>query len=626
MSRARIALAANVASPILQELDARLATHPRDEAALSLRCVMLQKDIAVPDVIVALKRAIASPSTCLSTQLRLARIAGKLGDGAVELEILRTASRHPRFHDEALRRLITLERRAGRLDAALDAAKRLISRDPTGEETSLCLVHCLIDTGRFADAASALENRLSSPSCSDQVIGTWADLMINKIKRPRNSLVRLARILSDDETRWIVHYWLGRALELLGHGSRAIGHLRRAAELEPNRSEIWYYLGVAQRHVGRAECATSFGRAFDLDVGNASALRLEGYDHTYRYGDASFARVNLAISRSQKYPKSSRVEVHYSAAKALEDVGEFNAAFEHYAEAGRLQKQITPWSDREMRERFQRVEDAVARGLLERIRDCSDPSNKPIFVFGMPRSGTSLVEQVLSCHPACTGLGEFDLASRLLNPLFEKPLSPASPGLGRRYAAAIEKTAGTLPLRIIDKTPENYQWVGLLDAILPNCYFIHCRRHPIDSCISQYKLFFGHHVPYSYDLVDLAKAYHIYDDYVKLWNNILPSSRILDVHYEDLVASFEGVARRIVDFVQLPWSDSCDRFFESERVIFTASSVQVRRPIYGVAVGRWRQFEKWLQPLLHDLHDSRLIYERKTPQSAKPQPTKAVST
>ena len=146
----------------------------------------------------------------------------------------------------------------------------------------------------------------------------------------------------------------------------------------------------------------------------------------------------------------------------------------------------------------------------------------------------------------------------------------------------------------------------------PNCYLIHCRRHPIASCMSQYKLFFGKHVPYSYDLMDLAKAYHIYEDYLELWKRILPSSRILDVHYEEFVNSFDNVARRIVNFVELPWSGSCDRFFQSERVIFTASSVQVRRPIYGDAVGRWRRFEKWLQPLLHELHGSSLIYESET--------------
>ena len=190
-----------------------------------------------------------------------------------------------------MRRLITLERREGRFDAALDAARRLISHDPSGEETSLCLVHCLIDAGRYADAALALEERLSSYSCSNQIIEIWADLLINKIKRPRIAIARLARILDESETNSIVHYWLGRALELLGYGSRAINHLRSAAELEPNRSEVWYYLAVAQRHVGRAECAASFGRAFDFDIDNASALRLEGYDHTYRYGDAAFARV-----------------------------------------------------------------------------------------------------------------------------------------------------------------------------------------------------------------------------------------------------------------------------------------------------------------------------------------------
>jgi hypothetical protein len=268
-----------------------------------------------------------------------------------------------------------------------------------------------------------------------------------------------------------------------------------------------------------------------------------------------------------------------------------------------------------MQRLFGRVKTRIAHGLRNELRHQADHSAKPVFVFGMPRSGTTLVEQILCSHPACSTVGETDLASRLLTGFVGQPEPPIARNTGRRYVAAIQRATGSSPLRIVDKMTGNYQWIGLLDAILPNCFFIHCRRHPADVCFSQYKLFFGNQVPYSYDLTDLGKAFRIYSEYMEFWGTVVPRDRILTVNYEDLVASVDSEARRIVDFVRLPWKESCTRFFETDRVVRTASSVQVRNPIHGKSVGRWRRYERWIRPLLDELGEIPRSYESQVEHS-----------
>jgi hypothetical protein len=238
----------------------------------------------------------------------------------------------------------------------------------------------------------------------------------------------------------------------------------------------------------------------------------------------------------------------------------------------------------------------------------------------MPRSGTTLVEDIVARHPDGYGAGELKLGTQVLNGIAMsgttvrtssgEPKAMAPDERGRAYVAALEASAGTRPTRIVDKLPGNYLWLGPLETILPESYLVHCRRHPIDTCLSQYRLFFGTEIPYSYDLRDLGRAYRVYAEFMDFWTDVLPPGRILDVRYEDLVARPNYESRRLIQHLGLPWTEACLTPSEEPRTVRTASATQVRRPIYADAVGRWRAYERYLAPLLDEVGDLVETYER----------------
>jgi hypothetical protein len=265
---------------------------------------------------------------------------------------------------------------------------------------------------------------------------------------------------------------------------------------------------------------------------------------------------------------------------------------------------------------------------LQLARQGGFASDKPVFVVGMPRSGTSLIEDIIARHPEAYGAGELRLAAQALNGITidgttigtlkgasqetltamrKTPLA----GRGQAYVRRIEAIAGRDAARIVDKMPGNYLWLGLLDAMLPGSYFVHCRRHPVDCCLSQYKLFFGDEIAYSYDLRDLGRAYRTYAEFMELWTSLLPPGRIHEVRYEDLVASPEEESKRLLAHLDLTWTDACLTPSEAPRAVRTASASQARRPIYQSAVGRWRASADYLAPLLDELGDLVDAYENR---------------
>ena len=241
-----------------------------------------------------------------------------------------------------------------------------------------------------------------------------------------------------------------------------------------------------------------------------------------------------------------------------------------------------------------------------------DPDSAPIFIVGLPRSGSTLIEQILASHSMVDGTHELrDLGMvvksdpRLgrFNPRYPKSLADLDPArlrhLGAEYIRRTRRYRGDRPF-FTDKNPNNFSHVGLLHLILPNAKIIDARRHPLDSCLGSYKQLFAQGQPFSYDLVELGEYYLEYDRLMKHWHQVLPGN-VLDVHYEQVVADVEGQVRRILDHCGLPWDDACLRFHETERAVKSASSEQVRQPIYSTSVNTWRHYERHLAPLIEVL-------------------------
>jgi hypothetical protein len=242
-----------------------------------------------------------------------------------------------------------------------------------------------------------------------------------------------------------------------------------------------------------------------------------------------------------------------------------------------------------------------------------DPSSVPVFIVGMARSGTTLIEQILASHPAVFGAGELMLFEQVVNAVGKMmPGAPRFPemasalraehfrSLGRRYLEELLPRAPAAS-RIVDKMPANFHFAGLIHLALPNATIIHAVRDPLDTCVSCFSVNFTYAQSHTFDLAELGRYYRRYRALMAHWHDVLPSGCVIDVHYEELVGDLEGVARRIVAACGLDWDPRCLDFHRTKRPIRTTSAVQVRRPIYSSSIGRWRRYEKFLGPLVAEL-------------------------
>ncbi len=289
--------------------------------------------------------------------------------------------------------------------------------------------------------------------------------------------------------------------------------------------------------------------------------------------------------------------------KYCDDVGDYARAFRNFQRANELQKMSVQAYDRDSRTRF--VDDVKRVYTREALSDADDgavDSERPVFVVGMPRSGTSLVEQIIASHPAARGAGELGFWSEAVQRR-EAVLRREPPGetLRKRLAAAYLRVLAEHSAdaqRVVDKTTFNCDYLGVIHAVFPRARVIYLRRDPIDSCLSCYFHQFSQGIDFAMDLSDLAHYYSEHHRLMEHWRSVLPAQSLLDVPYAALVADQEGWTRKIVSFLGLEWDERCLDFHRTERTVLTSSFWQVRQKIYKGSVGRWRHYEKFIGPLL----------------------------
>ncbi len=334
---------------------------------------------------------------------------------------------------------------------------------------------------------------------------------------------------------------------------------------------------------------------------------------TYRPGDAELAALEALAANPGHLPSSKMRHIHFALGKALEDVGEFDRAFEQWLKANALIRQDIDYDEAVDEQFFHQIAERFDSELFDRFQTAGDPSPVPIFILGMPRSGSTLAEQILASHPLVFGAGELPslhiVANSTLGPDNRPAPFPACVStfgvhdfrqLGRAYL----ETLPALPdgkSRITDKAPTNFVYVGLIRLILPDAKIIHTMRDPIDTCLSCFSKYFTTAIKFSCDLGELGRFYRRYTELMAHWRTVLPPSSMLDVGYENVVDNLEEQARRLIDFCGLPWDDRCLSFHKTKRPVTTASCVQVRRPLYRSSLERWRRYEAHLGPLLFEL-------------------------
>lgn len=392
----------------------------------------------------------------------------------------------------------------------------------------------------------------------------------------------------------------------------------RALALEPENPAHLYNHATALIALGRlAEAERALDRVIELAPGDSDAWYNRA---TLRRQTAQGNHVALIEEQLRRLPASAPGEValSYALAKELEDLGEHARSFAALKRGADARRRRLAYAIESDVETMRLIGEAFSSDFFARPHRGHDDA-RPLFVVGLPRSGSTLVDRILSSHPGIGSRGEStDLALALLRTaapsankaeLVRHSTQLDFRALGERYCKHLSDGPA---LRLIDKTPTNFLYLGLIIAALPQARVVHVRRRPMDACYAMYKTLFRSAYPFSYDLQDLGRYWLAYDRLMEHWRGLLPADRFLEVDYEDLVANQEAVSRRLVAHAGLPWDAACLAFENNNEPTLTASAAQVRQPIYKSSVELWRRYETQLSPLVALLRQAGIAIDETT--------------
>ena len=422
----------------------------------------------------------------------------------------------------------------------------------------------------------------------------------------------LARIEPKSPQTWVTA--AGVAIRLMRQ-TEAIDAYERAVQLRPQEVGLRMSIGHLQKTLGRrAESEASYKAALAMDPGRAEAYWSLADLKNYTFSDEEISAMQRLIE-SDPRGLSNEAQLDFALGKAFEQRRRFREAFAHYARGAELRRREAPFDIAQFERRCERIRAFFDAAFFASHRGSGDSSRAPIFIVGLPRSGSTLVEQILASHSAVEGTMELLNVLNIVRELedmapgrsgYPEAVERASPerlaDLGRRY---VEQTAPLLRLdrpRFTDKLPNNFGHIGLIHTILPHATVIDVRRHPMDACFSTFKQYFAEGQNFSYDLEDLGRYYRCYLALMDHWDVVLPG-KVMHVRYEELVRSPEAGIRRLLEHCGLDFEPTCLAFHQTQRPVRTASAEQVRQPIYTSAVGHWRHFEQELEPLRRALGD-----------------------
>ena len=410
-----------------------------------------------------------------------------------------------------------------------------------------------------------------------------------------------------------VYQNMGNVLKQHGKYAEAMAHYQRAIGLKPDFAEAYYFLSIALRELGQFdEAQHASERALELEPKNGRYYRQLFYGKRVIAGDRRLAAAETLAEDMASLPMEDQRELHFALGKAYEDLEQRERSFRHRLEGNALKRRESVYDEAVMLGFLDRIRTVFTAELMHSKRNLGNPSMVPTFIVGMPRSGTTLVEQILASHPKVFGAGELAEFSKaaasigMTNGALSFPEAvPALSAeqlrqLGTSYLDAVRAEAPGAE-RITDKMPANFSFAGLIHLALPNARIIHMRRDPVDTCLSCFSLLFVGDLPYCYDLGELGRYYRAYETLMEHWRRVLPVGVMLEVEYEEVVADTERQARQIVAHCGLEWDDACLAFHKTQRPIRTASATQVRQPIYRTSVGRWKPYQHLLQPLIKEL-------------------------
>jgi len=505
---------------------------------------------------------------------------------------------------EALGRLADSLSRQQRWEEAIGAYQRVLALRDDDAGTMVKLGNAFTETQLFAEAILIFE-RAVTVAPDDALVHRRLGASLQRTGQVNRAIACFEEALRLRPDFAKARIDLARALRQVGRAEEAIRPLEEAVELDPEDTDAQMQLSSAYRQLAQT------GRAVER-LEHCLAIEPTCGEAYYRISVIRPVKELIPVIEKvlgdDRLQPADAIYCHFALGNLLDNAESYDRAFEHYRKANTLQRATITYDAEETRQVVDRFINVYSQDFFQGKREFGSPSLLPVFIVGMPRSGTTLIEQILSSHARVHGAGEtesfpgiYQFIAQELNYVKPNPecMSLIDGHMIDKYSAQyLQEMAHYCPTaaRITDKLPQNFFAIGLIKTLLPNAHIIHCHRDPMDNCTS----LFLHYFPTFKATFDLAELGHYYLQYQRLmshWENLFPGE-IFTVRYEDLVTEQERVTRQLVDYIGLDWDDNCLDFQNNKRNVLSPSNMQVRQPIYKSSIGRWRLYEKQLQPLI----------------------------
>jgi cytochrome c-type biogenesis protein CcmH/NrfG len=485
-----------------------------------------------------------------------------------------------------------------------------LKQHPTDVAAIRMLAEVAARLGRQGDAEKLLSRALELAPGFEAARHNYAIVLFRQ-QKSGETLAELERLLERDPRNPSYRNLKAATLARVGEYDAAIALYAQMLKEFPREHRVWLSYGHTMRTSGRQDdCIVAYRKCIDLEPCFGEAYWSLANLKTFRFTPDDIAAMRKALTR-RDLKDDDRYHLEFSLGKALEDEGEFAASFAHYDQGNRLRRASVHYRADDTTAHLRRSQALFTRDFFAQRAGAGAPEADPIFIVGLPRAGSTLIEQILSSHSQVEGtmeLADITMLARELSEPKQKSdgskyldkLALLEPGelkaLGQKYLerTRIQRKSGR-PL-FIDKMPNNFAHLGMIHLILPNAKIIDARRHPMANCFSAFKQHFARGQTFSYSLSDVGRYYRDYVELMAHFDEVLPG-RVHRVHYEQMVGDTENEIRRLLAYCGLPFEEACLRFNETERAVRTASSEQVRRPIFRDGVDQWRNYEQWLGPL-----------------------------
>ncbi len=487
-----------------------------------------------------------------------------------------------------------------KFDQAITRYKQALAFKPDFVEAYSNLGGALRACGQFDEAARCYEQAIALAPNDAQAYNSLGSLLgvLGKLDEAQS---RFSQALTLQPDYVEARNNLGNVFAKQGKFDQAVPLYQQALSLRSDDAVAHYNLAMALKGLGQfAEARRQFEAALALRPDFAEAHFQRADLKTFLHGDADLAALERLAADPALLPRTKMLHVHFALGKALDDLGDYRRAFDQWLQGNALKRREVDYDERVSEQMLRQIIKTFNPPLFDRLATSGNPAEAPIFILGMPRSGSTLIEQILASHPAVHGAGELPALNRIARSVAGpdgRPI-PFPACIARLDAAGLKRLGqaylAALPAlpdgktRITDKETGNFWFVGLIHLMLPGARIIHTQRNPVDTCVSCFSKLFTSGQTFSYDLAELGRAYRRYSELMEHWRTVLPAGAMLEVAYEDVVDDLPRQARRMLEFCGLPWDEHCLSFYETRRPVkppatcrFAGRFIAVRSSVGG---------------------------------------------